>query len=233
MCLDFIENSIATSVEYLVNVGSCMNDSYNQMCPTQKAVGMYNMLLAARNVCSQVTRAVRFQEMSILDVASTKVMYARYQLATFLTSLEQSDCDLGISYSYNGKSPMLVDPEKIVDEENLDLLFPEMERTSGFENIRKFLIGRAKDLYFALVDCLKMVLEKLMILVSDHKRLKHDPELRMARMEAMERNFFKNVWPKEKAWLLGRIEDELRDEVNVGITEVNHSDKLGLSEPAA
>ena len=85
MCLDFIENGIATSVEYLVNVGSCMNDSYNQMCPTQKAVGMYNMLLAARNVCSQVTRAVRFQEMSILDVASTKVMYARCQLATFLT----------------------------------------------------------------------------------------------------------------------------------------------------
>ena len=220
MCLDFIENGIATSVEYLVNVGSCMNDSYNQMCPTQKAVGMYNMLLAARNVCSQVTRAVRFQEMSILDVASTKVMYARYQLATFLTSLEQSDCDLGISYSYNGKSPMLVDPEEIVDEENLDLLFPEMERTSGFENIRKFLIGRAKDLYFALVDCLKMVLDKLMILVSDHKKLKHDPELRMARMEAMERNFFKNVWPKEKAWLLGRIEDELRDEVNAGVTEV-------------
>ena len=59
-----------------------------------------------------------------------------------------------------------------------------------------------------------------MILVSDHKKLKHDPELRMARMEAMERNFFKNVWPKEKAWLLGRIEDELRDEVNAGITEV-------------
>ena len=220
MTLSKYQQNIETSVACLVQMGDCMIDSYNQVCPTQKAVGMYNMLLAARNVCSQVTRAVRFQEMSILDVASTKVMYARYQLATFLTSLEQSDCDLGISYSYNGKSPMLVDPEEIVDEENLDLLFPEMERTSGFASTRKFLIGRAKDLYFALVDCLKLVLDKLMILVSDHKKLKHDPELRMARMEAMERNFFKNVWPKEKAWLLGRIEDELRDEVNAGITEV-------------
>lgn len=204
----------------LVQMGDCMRDSYNQMCPTQKAVGMYNLLLAARNVSSQVTRAVRFQENSILEVASSEVFYAKNQLSTLLTFLEQSDFDLGISYSYNGKSPMLVDPEEIVDEENLDFLFPEMERIDGFTIVRKVLIGREQYIYSALIDCLKAVLDKLMILVSDHKKLKRDPELIMARMEATERYFFKNVWPKEKAKLLSMIDDELKDETNVGKAEV-------------
>ena len=219
MNLETFQYKLEESISYFVSLGMSMINSYEQICPSLKAVGMFELLLAARNMSCQVTRAVRLQEMSIPEVTRINLVETRGRLQNLLMYFEQSDCDAGITYRYNENSPILIDPEEIVDEENIDLCFPEQERSSKFANIRKFLIEDFDSLFKSLIDCVKGVIEKIEKLIRDRKNLMRDSDLRMARLEQMEQYFQKHLWPLQKEKLIGDIKWELSDDDNKGKTE--------------
>lgn len=219
MNLEPFQYKLEESISYFVSLGMSMINSYEQICPSLKAVGMFELLLAARNMSCQVTRAVRLQEMSIPEVTRINLVETRGRLQNLLMYFEQSDCDAGITYRYNENSPILIDPEEIVDEENIDLCFPERERSTRFANIRKFLIEDFDSLFKSLIDCVKGVIEKIEKLIRDRKNLMRDSELRMTRLEQMEQYFQKHLWPLQKEKLIGDIKWELSDDDNKGKTE--------------
>lgn len=219
MNLEPFQYKLEESISYFVSLGMSMINSYEQICPSLKAVGMFELLLAARNMSCQVTRAVRLQEMSIPEVTRINLVETRGRLQNLLMYFEQSDCDAGITYRYNENSPILIDPDEIVDEENIDLCFPEYERSSKFTNVRKFLIEDFDSLFKSLIDCVNGVIEKIEKLIRDRKNLMRDSDLRMARLEQMEQYFQKHLWPLQKEKLIGDIKWELSDDDNKGKTE--------------
>lgn len=220
MNLETFQYQLEGSILCFVNLGKSMVDSYQHMYPSLKATGMFNLLLAARNMSSQVTRAVRLQKMSIPEVTRLNLVEIKGKLQNLITYFEQGDFDLEITYKYNEASAPLFDPDEIVAEENLDLAFPDAEKTKGFVSARKYLIENMGSVFQAVVDCTNSVIEKLEILICDWKIIRRNAEQRMTRMEAMEQFYLKHNWPEEKQILQHTIDWELKEEANKDKTDV-------------
>ena len=218
--LESFQLKLKESISFFVGLGMSMVSSYHLMCPSLKAVGMYDLLIAARSMNCQVTRAVRLQEMWIPEVTQLDLIETKGKLQNLLTYLEQGDFDLELTYKYSEKSSPLFEPEEIVEEENLDLGFPEKECMAEYTNARKLLISRCGELFHAVVSCISGVLEKLERLIRDCKNLKRNAEIRTERMEAMEQFYLKHNWPEEKQKVIQELEWELKNEANKGKTDV-------------
>jgi hypothetical protein len=109
-------------------------------------------------------------------------------------------------------------PSEIVDEENLDFKFPECERTQAYANARTLLITKANSHYQEVLACVKGIIVQLERLIDDAKNLRRNPDLRAERTAAMEAYYTKRLWPKHKEQLEARIDAELKDDDNKGLT---------------
>lgn len=132
--------------------------------------------------------------------------------------LEHGDCDMQISYSYSEGSMPIYVPSEIVDEENLDFKFPERERTQAYANARTLLITKANNHYREVLACVKGIIGQLERLIDDAKNLRRNPDLRAERTAAMEAYYTKRLWPKHKEQLEARIDAELKDDDNKGLS---------------
>ena len=220
MDIETFQSRLKDSISYFVTIGMSINHTYSQLWPSEQGNMMFGLVMAARRLSMQVIQAVRLQQSSLSDVTGLDLVETRGQLLSLITYLEQGDFDLDISYSYSENSRPLFDPTEIVEEENLDNLFPEKERTTGLTNARIQLIASAKDHYAELIECVKGIVEKIEKLIDDSKKLRRNPELRMARMEAMEQYYLKYLWPQDMRLIEARVKGELIDEENKGKTPV-------------
>lgn len=220
MNIDTYQSKLKDSISYFVSIGMSMNHAYSQLWPSEQGAIMFTLLMAARRLSKQIERAQSLQDMMIPDVTGLNLVDTRGELLSLMSYLEQGDCDLDISYSFNHSTSLIFDPTEIIEEENLDRLFPDKEQTDGYMKARKLFITTAGDHFEELQECLGLIVERLEKLIADSKKLKRDPILRMARMEAMEKYYLKRLWPQDKERLRIRIEGELKDEDNNGLTEV-------------
>lgn len=218
MNIETYQSKLKDSISYFVTIGMSVNHTYSQLWPSEQGNMMFGLIMAARRLSMQVIQAVRLQEMSLSDVTGLNLVETRGQLLSLITYLEQGDCDLDISYCYSENSRPLFDPTEIVEEENLDNLFPEKDRTTALTNARRQLIATAHAHFEELIECIKGIVEKIEKLIADLKNLKRNPELRLARMEAMEQYYLKHLWPQDKKLMEARVEGEQRDDDNKGKT---------------
>ena len=216
MNIENYQSKLKDSISYFVTIGMSVNHSYSQLWPSEQGNMMFGLIMAARRLSMQVIQAVRLQEMSLSDVTGLHLVETRGQLLSLITYLEQGDCDLDISYCYSENSRPLFDPSEIIEEENLNNFFPEKERTKGLIDARKQLISTAPDHFAELIECLNGIIEKIEKLIDDFKKLRRDPELRMVRLEAMEKYYLKYYWPQDKKLIEAMVEGELIDEDNKG-----------------
>lgn len=214
MNIETYQSRLKDSIEYFVNIGMSINHAYPLLWPSEQGNMLFGLVMAARRLNQLLMQAVRLQEMSLSDVTGLDLIEIRGQLLSLNKYLEQGDFDLDISYSYNENSRPLFDPSEIVEEENLDNLFPKSERTAGITNARKLLIATAKEHYNELTKCIDDIVGRIEKLIADLKMLKRHPELRLERMTAMEQYYQKHYWPQDRKLLEDRIEGELRDEDN-------------------
>lgn len=213
-----LEQRLNDAVNYFVNMGMNLNGSYSELWPTERATAMYALLLAGRRLNAILAKAVRKQACSVVDVTGLDLVETRGRLLNMASYLEHGDCDLQISYSYNeGAMPIYV-PQEIVEEENLDLQFPVYEREKAYTHARALLITKANTHYQELLSCIKGMIGQLEQLIDDAKNLKRNPETRAERIAAMEAYYAKHLWPQHHAELEAKIDAELRDENNQGLT---------------
>lgn len=212
------EQRLDDAVTYFVNSGMTLNQAYPLLWPTERAMAMYGLLLAGRRLGDMTAQAVKKQECSTVDVTGLDLVEARGQLMNLLAYLEHGDCDLQISYSYSEGSMPIYVPSEIVDEENLDFKFPERERTQAYANARTLLITKANNHYREVLACVKGIIGQLERLIDDAKNLRRNPDLRAERTAAMEVYYTKRLWPKHKEHLEARIDAELKDDDNKGLT---------------
>ena len=209
-----LEQRLNDAVNYFMNMGMNLNGSYSELWPTERATAMYALLLAGRRLSAMLSKAVRKQACSVVDVTGLDLVETRGRLLNMASYLEHGDCDLQISYSYNeGAMPIYV-PQEIVEEENLDLQFPVYEREKAYTHARALLITKANTHYQELLSCIKGMIGQLEQLIDDAKNLKRNPELRAERMAAMEAYYTKHLWPQHQAELEAKIDAELKDEDN-------------------
>ena len=212
------EQRLDDAVTYFVNAGMSLNSSYSMLWPTERAMAMYGLLLAGRRLNDMMAQAVRKQECSTVDVTGLDLVEVRGQLMNLMAYLEHGDCDMQISYSYSEGSMPIYVPSEIVDEENLDFKFPECERTQAYANARTLLITKANNHYREVLACVKGIIGQLERLIDDAKNLRRNPDLRAERTAAMEAYYTKRLWPKHKEQLEARIDAELKDDDNKGLT---------------
>ena len=212
------EQRLDDAVTYFVNAGMSLNSSYSMLWPTERAMAMYGLLLAGRRLNDMMAQAVRKQECSTVDVTGLDLVEVRGQLMNLMAYLEHGDCDMQISYSYSEGSMPIYVPSEIVDEENLDFKFPERERTQAYANARTLLITKANNHYREVLACVKGIIGQLERLIDDAKNLRRNPDLRAERTAAMEAYYTKRLWPKHKEQLEARIDAELKDDDNKGLT---------------
>ena len=213
-----LEQRLNDAVNYFMNMGMNLNGSYSELWPTERATAMYALLLAGRRLGAMLAKAVRKQACSVVDVTGLDLVETRGRLLNMASYLEHGDYDLQISYSYNeGAMPIYV-PQEIVEEENLDLQFPVYEREKAYTHARALLITKANTHYQELLSCIKGMIGQLEQLIDDAKNLKRNPELRAERMAAMEAYYTKHLWPQHQAELEAKIDAELKDEDNRGLT---------------
>lgn len=212
------EQRLDDAVTYFVNAGMSLNSSYSMLWPTERAMAMYGLLLAGRRLGDMMAQAVRKQECSTVDVTGLDLVEVRGQLMNLMAYLEHGDCDMQISYSYSEGSMPIYVPSEIVDEENLDFKFPERERTQAYANARTLLITKANNHYREVLACVKGIIGQLERLIDDAKNLRRNPDLRAERTAAMEAYYTKRLWPKHKEQLEARIDAELKDDDNKGLT---------------
>ena len=212
------EQRLDDAVTYFVNSGMTLNQAYPLLWPTERAMAMYGLLLAGRRLSDMMAQAVRKQECSTVDVTGLDLVEARGQMMNLMTYLEHGDCDLQISYSYREGSMPIYVPSEIVDEENLDFKFPERERTQAYANARTLLITKANNHYREVLACVKGIIGQLERLIDDAKNLRRNPDLRAERTAAMEAYYTKRLWPKHKEQLEARIDAELKDDDNKGLS---------------
>ena len=215
---DSFEQRLDDAVTYFVNAGMSLNSSYSMLWPTERAMAMYGLLLAGRRLNDMMAQAVRKQECSTVDVTGLDLVEVRGQLMNLMAYLEHGDCDMQISYSYSEGSMPIYVPSEIVDEENLDFKFPERERTQAYANARTLLITKANNHYREVLACVKGIIGQLERLIDDAKNLRRNPDLRAERTAAMEAYYTKRLWPKHKEQLEARIDAELKDDDNKGLT---------------
>ena len=215
---DSFEQRLDDAVTYFVNAGMSINHAYSMLWPTERAMAMYGLLLAGRRLSAMMAQAVRKQECSTVDVTGLDLVETRGRMMNLVTYLEHGDCDLQISYSYSEGSMPIYVPSEIVDEENLDFKFPESERTQEYANARTLLITKANNHYQEVIACTKGIIAQLERLIDDAKNLRRNPDLMAERMAAMEAYYTKRFWPKHKAELEARIDAELKDMDNQGLT---------------
>ena len=215
---DSFEQRLDDAVTYFVNAGMSLNSSYSMLWPTERAMAMYGLLLAGRRLNDMMAQAVRKQECSTVDVTGLDLVEARGQLMNLMAYLEHGDCDMQISYSYSEGSMPIYVPSEIVDEENLDFKFPERERTQAYANARTLLITKANNHYREVLACVKGIIVQLERLIDDAKNLRRNPDLRAERTAAMEAYYTKRLWPKHKEQLEARIDAELKDDDNKGLS---------------
>ena len=215
---DSFEQRLDDAVTYFVNAGMSLNSSYSMLWPTERAMAMYGLLLAGRRLNDMMAQAVRKQECSTVDVTGLDLVEVRGQLMNLMAYLEHGDCDMQISYSYSEGSMPIYVPSEIVDEENLDFKFPECERTQAYANARTLLITKANNHYREVLACVKGIIGQLERLIDDAKNLRRNPDLRAERTAAMEAYYTKRLWPKHKEQLEARIDAELKDDDNKGLT---------------
>ena len=215
---DSFEQRLEKTVTYFVNEGKSLNDAYSMLWPTERAMAMYSLLLAGRRLSAMMAQAVRKQECSTVDVTGLDLVEARGQMMNLMAYMEHGDCDLQISYSYSEGSMPIYVPSEIVDEENLDFKFPETERTQAYANARTLLITKANNHYNEVLACIKGIIAQLERLIDDAKRLRRDPEFKSERTAAMEAYYTKRLWPKHKEQLEARVDSELKDDENSGLT---------------
>ncbi len=212
------EQRLDDAVTYFVNAGMSLNNSYSMLWPTERAMAMYGLLLAGRRLSDMMAQAVRKQECSTVDVTGLDLVEVRGQLMNLMAYLEHGDCDMQISYSYSEGSMPIYVPSEIVDEENLDFKFPERERTQAYANARTLLITKANNHYREVLACVKGIIGQLERLIDDAKNLRRNPDLRAERTAAMEAYYTKRLWPKHKEQLEARIDAELKDDDNKGLS---------------
>ncbi len=212
------EQRLDDAVTYFVNAGMSLNSSYSMLWPTERAMAMYGLLLAGRRLNDMMAQAVRKQECSTVDVTGLDLVEVRGQLMNLMAYLEHGDCDMQISYSYSEGSMPIYVPSEIVDEENLDFKFPERERTQAYANARTLLITKANSHYQEVLACVKGIIGQLERLIDDAKNLRRNPDLRAERTAAMEAYYTKRLWPKHKEQLEARIDAELKDDDNKGLS---------------
>jgi hypothetical protein len=215
---DDFQQKLEKTVTYFINAGKSLNDAYSMLWPTERAMAMYSLLLAGRRLSAMMAQAVRKQECSTVDVTRLDLVEVRGQMMNLMTYLEHGDCDLQISYSYSEGSMPIYVPSEIVDEENLDFKFPDTERTQAYVNARTLLITKANNHYQEVLTCIKGIIAQLERLIDDAKRLRRDPELMAERTAAMEAYYTKRLWPKHKEQLEARVDAELKDDENSGLT---------------
>lgn len=215
---DSFEQRLDDAVTYFVNAGMSLNSSYSMLWPTERAMAMYGLLLAGRRLNDMMAQAVRKQECSTVDVTGLDQVEVRGQLMNLMAYLEHGDCDMQISYSYSEGSMPIYVPSEIVDEENLDFKFPERERTQAYANARTLLITKANNHYREVLACVKGIIGQLERLIDDAKNLRRNPDLRAERTAAMEAYYTKRLWPKHKEQLEARIDAELKDDDNKGLS---------------
>ena len=215
---DSFEQRLDDAVTYFVNAGMSLNSSYSMLWPTERAMAMYGLLLAGRRLNDMMAQAVRKQECSTVDVTGLDLVEVRGQLMNLMAYLEHGDCDMQISYSYSEGSMPIYVPSEIVDEENLDFKFPERERTQAYANARTLLITKANSHYQEVLACVKGIIGQLERLIDDAKNLRRNPDLRAERTAAMEAYYTKRLWPKHKEQLEARIDAELKDDDNKGLS---------------
>ena len=215
---DSFEQRLDDAVTYFVNAGMSLNSSYSMLWPTERAMAMYGLLLAGRRLNDMMAQAVRKQECSTVDVTGLDLVEVRGQLMNLMAYLEHGDCDMQISYSYSEGSMPIYVPSEIVDEENLDFKFPERERTQAYANARTLLITKANNHYREVLACVKGIIGQLERLIDDAKNLRRNPDLRAERTAAMEAYYTKRLWPKHKEQLEARIDAELKDDDNKGLS---------------
>ena len=215
---DSFEQRLDDAVTYFVNAGMSLNSSYSMLRPTERAMAMYGLLLAGRRLNDMMAQAVRKQECSTVDVTGLDLVEVRGQLMNLMAYLEHGDCDMQISYSYSEGSMPIYVPSEIVDEENLDFKFPERERTQAYANARTLLITKANSHYQEVLACVKGIIGQLERLIDDAKNLRRNPDLRAERTAAMEAYYTKRLWPKHKEQLEARIDAELKDDDNKGLS---------------
>ena len=215
---DSFEQRLDDAVTYFVNAGMSLNSSYSMLWPTERAMAMYGLLLAGRRLNDMMAQAVRKQECSTVDVTGLDLVEVRGQLMNLMAYLEHGDCDMQISYSYSEGSMPIYVPSEIVDEENLDFKFPERERTQAYANARTLLITKANNHYREVLACVKGIIGQLERLIDDAKNLRRNPDLRAERTAAMEAYYTKRLWPKHKEQLEARIDAELMDDDNKGLS---------------
>ena len=215
---DEFQQKLEKTVTYFINAGKSLNDAYSMLWPTERAMAMYSLLLAGRRLSAMMAQVVRKQECSTVDVTGLDLVEVRGQMMNLMAYLEHGDCDLQISYSYSEGSMPIYVPSEIVDEENLDFKFPESERTQAYANARTLLITKANNHYQEVLVCIKGIIAQLERLIDDAKRLRRDPELMAERTAAMEAYYTKRLWPKHKEQLEARVDSELKDDENSGLT---------------
>lgn len=215
---DSFEQRLDDAVTYFVNAGMSINHAYSMLWPTERAMAMYGLLLAGRRLNDMMAQAVRKQECSTVDVTGLDQVEVRGQLMNLMAYLEHGDCDMQISYSYSEGSMPIYVPSEIVDEENLDFKFPERERTQAYANARTLLITKANNHYREVLACVKGIIVQLERLIDDAKNLRRNPDLRAERTAAMEAYYTKRLWPKHKEQLEARIDAELKDDDNKGLS---------------
>ena len=80
------------------------------------------------------------------------------------------------------------------------------------------LITKANSHYQEVLACVKGIIGQLERLIDDAKNLRRNPDLRAERTAAMEAYYTKRLWPKHKEQLEARIDAELKDDDNKGLT---------------
>lgn len=203
-----LQQKLSALFNHIVTLSSDMHDSALYFCPSEKGLQMRMLRMSAYRFLNELVNARRLQDKLIIDVIGLNLIETNRCLHELVMSLVQSDCDIPLSYCYNGGTRPIYDAREIVEEENLDNVMPEEELTQDFVKDRRLEIETYTNHFEGFSECVDKICDVINKLFDDSKNLERDEQLRMKRLNDTEDFYLRYQWQKDKAELNKRIDIE-------------------------
>lgn len=217
MTLDQLQKELQITLNHFVGLGNVIKESYPSLYPSEKGVMIYGLLVAGRRLEGLIKEAEKRQEECIINITGIDLVEVRSNLLGVVGYLDQSDCDISISMPRENNEP-LFDSNDIVERENYTLLFPTKENNSEYIRARRLMIDDSQSHYQELSTIMTNVNNRIEHLLEDGKRIKHDKDLQVERLQKMKMQYAETQWKQDKVILVNRVKGELKDKDNQGKT---------------
>ena len=218
--LENLQINIKKSLDYVVSLDNIISTTYAYLQPSEKALQIYGMLLAVRNLDELLKEAQSLQKLFIPNVTNLKLVEARKALLGVLQHLILSSCCDEICYVGANCSTPVYGSRQIVEEENAALHYPTREHQVDYTAARRLLIDESTGNYAQLESIIRSINERLDSLLEDVKHLRHNKVVRMDRMCKMKDYYLQHLWENDRQLLVKRVMSELSSKKNLTELEV-------------